>query len=417
MAKDQSNPLAVATGQEPQTLAALLKTDAYANRFKQVLGDRAAQFCSSLISIGNTMQDVEPRSIIGSAMTAACLDLPIDKNLGFAWIVPYRAEGRKVAQFQMGWKGYVQLGLRSGQYAKMNAQAINREVFKGWDAVGEPVLDWEQYDPDKEVWGYFFGYQLVNGFTKTAVWTKEKVIVHAKRYSQSYRSGAKIWTEQFDGMALKTATSNTLRKWGPMSVQMQQAFQSDQAVIRDIDAVPEYVDGNDAESVVEKPVTEHPEQKKQREAAEAAAAAKAKPVKEKAPEPEQKKETATASATTTTEAPSSDEAEEAKMGLAPENVLQMPSPEPEKAPEPTVSAESAQLTENQAKLKKGLEDAGFSFEDFISFASGKFLPKKTDPSCPKQWSDIDDKKSGWFCTSLKGLINGMTVAKSGKKAK
>lgn len=408
-----TNPLAVATGQETQSLASLLKSDAYANRFKQVLGERAPQFCSSLISIGNSMPDVEPRSIIGAAMTAACLDLTIDKNLGFAWIIPYndRHTGKKVAQFQMGYRGLVQLGQRSAQYAKMNACAINREVFLGYDEVGEPRLDWEQYDPDKEVWGYFFGFRLINGFTKTAVWSKEKVKVHAQRYSQSYRAGKDIWRDQFDGMALKTVVANTLRKWGPLSVQLQQAFQVDQAVIRDMDAAPEYIDA-DAEPVVEKPVAEHPEVKKQKEAKAKAEEKKAPPVEEKKPEPPP-----------TAPAVAAEEKAEADMGLAPEqpkaepapaNVVPMPEAKPEPVPEPAPAPEvPKELKAGQAALKSAIESAGYSFDDMINSLAGKVagFPKKNDPKSPKDWSQVDETKAAFCVKSIKGLVAAIKNAK------
>src|SRR5947207_812268 len=106
-----------------ETLQSLVKQPAYSERFRQVLGDRAPQFVSSLLQIGNSLYDVEPRSILAAAMTAAALDLPINPNLGFAWIVPYKTGGVKVAQFQMGSKGFIQLALRTGQYRRMNARA------------------------------------------------------------------------------------------------------------------------------------------------------------------------------------------------------------------------------------------------------------------------------------------------------
>lgn len=233
--------------QEEQTLAVMLKRPAYASRFNDVLGERSAQFVSSLISIGNSMKDVEPKSIIASAMQAASLDLPIEKSLGFAWIVPYKKGGRKLAQFQMGWKGLVQLAQRSGKYAGMNAVAINQEAFKGWNDIGEPTVDWNLIDPSKPVFGYVFAFKMVGGFTKVCMWTKERVMAHAKQYSQSFRGGYDSpWTSHFDAMALKTVISNELRKWGILSIQMQQAVSVDQAVIADLDSTPEFPD-NDIE--------------------------------------------------------------------------------------------------------------------------------------------------------------------------
>lgn len=217
----------------PATLRALIQSPAYQSRFKEVLGEKAQQFCTSLINVGQTMQDVEPTSIVQSAMIAAALDLPVDKNLGFAWIVPFKkGGGPKLAQFQMGFKGYIQLGLRSGQYKRMNARAINAEAMKGYDEVGEPIIEWDKVDESKPVIGYVFAFALVNGFSKVAYWPKTRVEEHAKRYSQSFRGGYDSpWKSHFDEMALKTVIKNELSRWGIMSIQMQQAIAKDQAVI------------------------------------------------------------------------------------------------------------------------------------------------------------------------------------------
>jgi len=237
---------AVTKKEDRETLEAILARPAYAQRFQQVLGDKASQFCSSLVSIGRAMPDVEPKSIIGSAMIAACLDLPIEKNLGFAWIVPYKKDGKKFAQFQMGFKGYIQLALRTGYYAGMNAVPINKEAYKGRDPLGEPIIDWDKLDETAEAIGYAFGFKMVNGFMKMCYWTKDKVKAHAQRYSQSFRGGYDSpWKTHFDKMALKTVIANELSDWGILSVQFQLARKSDQAMIKDIDAEAEYIDGID----------------------------------------------------------------------------------------------------------------------------------------------------------------------------
>jgi len=235
------------------TLKSLINSPQYQNRFKEVLGTRAPQFVSSVLSVGGLLgADCDPTSIIASAMTAATLDLPVDKNLGFAWIVPYKKSGAKLGQFQMGYKGYIQLALRTGQYQRMNARVINVEAFKGWDEVGEPIIDWAEVDESKETAGYAFAFKLVNGFTKVAFWPKKRVEEHAKRYSQSFRGGYDSpWKSNFDQMALKTVVKNELAKWGIMSIQMENAFRHDQAVKRSPDAEPEFVDGN---VEIEKPV-------------------------------------------------------------------------------------------------------------------------------------------------------------------
>ena len=175
---------AVVKRQERESLDALLKRPAYLDRFKEVMGERAMQFCSSILSVGRTMQDVEPKSIVASSMIAATLDLPIEKGLGFAWIVPYRDGNTKYAQFQMGSKGYIQLALRTGRYERMNARSINQEAFGGFDEVGEPKILWDKIEESKPAVGYVFAFKLITGFTKVCYWSKERVEEHASRYSQ-----------------------------------------------------------------------------------------------------------------------------------------------------------------------------------------------------------------------------------------
>ncbi len=224
---------AVETTQQPDTVKSLLAQPAFQNRFKEVLGKKAQQFMTSLINVANTMPDVEPYSVIQSSMIAAALDLPIDKNLGFAWIVAYKKGGVKYAQFQMGYKGYIQLGLRSGQYQRMNARAINAEAFLGFDEVGEPIFDFHAIDESKEVAGYMFGFKLVNGFVKSAYWTKAKVQTHATQYSQSYKGGFDSpWKSNFDAMALKTVIKNEIAKWGILSIEMTDAITKDSGVVQ-----------------------------------------------------------------------------------------------------------------------------------------------------------------------------------------
>lgn len=242
MSEPQDKSIAPFTGKQ-ETLADLLKKDAYRNRFEQVLGERAPQFISSILSLGSTMRDVEPKSVLAASIVAASLDLPIDKNLGFAWIVPYKKGSLKLAQFQMGYKGYIQLAQRTAAYARMNAEAVNGEAYKGRDDIGDPIIDWNAVDPAKPIAGYVFAFRLVNGFTKLFYWSKAKVEAHAQRYSQAYRGGYETpWKTHFDSMALKTVIANELRKWGLLSVQMQGAFSNDQTIRRDIDVEAEFPD-------------------------------------------------------------------------------------------------------------------------------------------------------------------------------
>jgi recombination protein RecT len=218
-------------------LSALVKSPAIASRFSEVLGRRAPQFISSLIQVGNSLgADCDSLTIVSGAMVAASLDLPINKNLGFAWLVPFKENGVKKAQFQMGYKGYIQLALRTGQYRRMNAGPMNMECVKGFDSVGERVLDFSALDPEKPVAGYFFAFEMVSGFVKVAYWSKKDVEAHARKYSQSYRGGfSSPWKTHFDEMATKTVIANELRQWGILSVEMQQALSTDQGVVRGLD--------------------------------------------------------------------------------------------------------------------------------------------------------------------------------------
>jgi len=225
---------------EPKTVKDFLALPAYKARFEEVLGKRANQFMASVVSASSspTLARAEPRSVIASAMVAATLDLPVNPTLGMAYIIAYG----DVAQFQIGYKGIIQLGLRSGQYRRMNAGPVNAGVFVKYDNIGEPVLDWSKFDPLAEPVGYFAGWELINGFVKTVYWTGEQVDAHAKRFSKSYSKSSSPWKTDFDSMATKTVLKAGLSKWGILSVEMQNAIKHDQGAQRDVGSEVEYVD-------------------------------------------------------------------------------------------------------------------------------------------------------------------------------
>lgn len=235
--------------QRPQSVKDYLALAAYKDRFQEVLGKRANQFMAAITASSNLpgLKDAEPRSVIAAAMVAATLDLPINPTLGMAHIVAYGdGNGNKVAQFQCGYKGFIQLALRSGQYKRLNAGPVSGSVFKGYDIVGEPVLDWSSYDPLSEVTGYFCAFETLNGFTKVVYWTKAQCEAHAKRFSKAYAKGYSTpWKSDFDSMATKTVIKAALTKWGIMSVEMQKVATHDQGAQEDVDAEVKYVDGAD----------------------------------------------------------------------------------------------------------------------------------------------------------------------------
>ncbi|MCR1993509.1 recombinase RecT [Bacillus subtilis] len=236
--------------QQGTTMKGLLSSPAVMNRFEEVLGKRASQFTASILSLynsENTLQKADPMSVISSAMVAATLDLPVDKNLGYAWIVPYK--GR--AQFQLGYKGYIQLALRTGQYKSINCIPVHEGELQKWNPLTEEIdIDFEKRESDSVI-GYAAYFELLNGFRKTVYWTKAQVEKHKKKFSKSDFGWGKDW----DAMALKTVLKSMLSKWGILSVEMQKAVIEDNEERERIDITDEMSEPEiiDAEVSEEKP--------------------------------------------------------------------------------------------------------------------------------------------------------------------
>lgn len=220
------------------TLKSLLSSPAVQKRFENVLEDKANGFTTSLLNMVNgdpNLAEAQPMSIITSAMVAATLDLPIDKNLGYAYIVPFRdwkKGNEKVAQFQLGYKGYIQLAQRSGQYLALNVTEVYEGELKSWNRLTEQF----EFDPSgkasDEVIGYVAYFKLVNGFEKTVYWTKQQVeshrIKHNKAKNKEQLTG--VWKSDYDAMAQKTVLKAMLSKWGILSIEMQKAVTTDETV-------------------------------------------------------------------------------------------------------------------------------------------------------------------------------------------
>ncbi len=227
------------------SLQGLLKQDSVKKRFEDVLGKKAAGFMSSIISATNAntmLSKAEPMSIIRAAAIAAALDLPINPSLGFSHIVPYKKDGEPIAQFQMGWKGFVQLALRTGQYKTINATPVYEGELQSKNRfTGEMVFDEAKKESDKIV-GYVAYFKLINGFEKWLYMGSEEVKAHGKRYSQSYSTPKGKWMTDFESMALKTVIKMLLSKYGVLSIEMQTAILGDQATVKK-DGEFEYPDG------------------------------------------------------------------------------------------------------------------------------------------------------------------------------
>ena len=213
-------------------------------KFSEVLDGNGQQFVASLLSIvtnNNLLAKATNESIMTAAMKAATLKLPIEPSLGMAYIVPYNRNEKQgntwvkinEAQFQMGYKGFIQLAQRSGQIRNINCDIVYKEEFLRYDKVyGTLHLKEEQVDSG-EVEGYFASLELINGFRKMIFWEKEKVIAHAQKYSKTYdkqigdfKSGTP-WKTEFDAMAQKTLIKELLSKYAPLSTELQEAIIAD----------------------------------------------------------------------------------------------------------------------------------------------------------------------------------------------
>ena len=235
----------------------MLEMPAYKNKFNEMLGKKAAGFISSIIAVANNnklLAKAEPSTVIGAAAQAAMLDLPINQSLGFAYIVPYKG----AAQFQLGYKGYIQLAQRSGQYVDIGAKT----VFEGELEYENRLLDKFKFGErtgDKVI-GYLAYFRLTNGFEKMLFMELDEMIAHAKKYSKSYSGGTEKWgLAEFDVMAEKTVLKRLLSKYGPLSIesiQMSQALSNDGGVISmnkdgdfDVNFDGETIDANTGEVV------------------------------------------------------------------------------------------------------------------------------------------------------------------------
>lgn len=206
------------------------------DRFNQVLGKKAPKFLSSLLSIANNnelLKKAEPITIINSALQAAVLDLPLNQNFGFAYIVPYqnKKENKVQGQFQMGYKGFIQLAMRSGQYLKINVAPLYEGQFISYDPIQDEIKYNLENKKSEEI-THFIGYfKLLNGFEKYLVMSREEIENHAKKYSQSFKSGFGVWKDNFEAMATKTVIKLLLSRYGILSTELEQALVTDQAVI------------------------------------------------------------------------------------------------------------------------------------------------------------------------------------------
>lgn len=252
-----NDPNQVAKQPPKNPVKSLFERPEVQSKFKELLGKRASSFCTSVLQIvasNALLTKADPASIYQAAAVAATLDLPLNNNLGFAFIVPYNTKQpdgtfKVVAQFQMSYKGFIQLAQRSGQFKSIYASPI----YDG-QIVSENPLDGYEFDftvkSDKLI-GYAAKFKLLNGYEATWYMSIEQLKKHGSKYSKTFSHKSSLWSTDFDSMASKTVIKLLLSKFAPLSIDMQRAVISDQAMINDADTVDvTYVDNE--EPVIDK---------------------------------------------------------------------------------------------------------------------------------------------------------------------
>lgn len=262
-------------------LTAYLTQDAVKNQINSVVGGKnGTRFVSSIVSAVQTtpaLQECTNPSIVSAALLGEALNLSPSPQLGQFYMVPFdnKKKGCKEAQFQLGYKGYIQLAIRSGYYKKLNVLAIKEGELVHYDPLEEVVavnlIEDDILREEAPTMGYYAMFEYENGFRKTMYWSKKKMLAHAEKYSFAFykNGGAKslelleqgkisekemwkyssFWFKDFDGMALKTMLRQLISKWGIMSIDLQKAIDKDMAVIQE-DGSAEYVDNGDLEENV-----------------------------------------------------------------------------------------------------------------------------------------------------------------------
>ena len=248
------------TNQQKTGITTYLNIDAVKQNIISAVGkEKAPRFMSAVISAVQANPDLgkcSNTSILSAALLGESLNLTPSPQLGQYYLVPFDNTKKQTpeAQFQLGYKGYIQLAIRSGQYRKIIASEVKDGEIASYNPVTEefvlsPITDMGRREKTKTI-GYYAMFELINGFRKEIYWSKEKMEEHAKRYSKGYASDLRkgnswsFWSKDFDGMAKKTLLRQLISKWGIMSIDMEKAYSSDMAVLDDKGGV-DYVDATD----------------------------------------------------------------------------------------------------------------------------------------------------------------------------
>lgn len=263
--------------QRKVSLTAYITKDAVRDQINRVIGGKDSQkFITSIISAVNEnpdLQDCDNSSILSGALSGASLNLSPSPQLGHYYLVPFKDKNRgMVARFIIGYKGYIQLAIRSGMYKRLNVIAIKEGELIKYDPLTEEIevslIEDEDVRENTPTVGYYAMFEYNNGFRKSLYWSRKKMINFADKYAPAfsknttkgkytkvsfadYEAGkydpkdawlySSDWYQDFDGMAYKTMLRQLISKWGIMSIEMQNAYESDGAVIND-DGSKNYVE-------------------------------------------------------------------------------------------------------------------------------------------------------------------------------
>ena len=233
-------------------ITAYLTNDAVKNQINNVIGGKdGTKFISAVVSAVNNnpaLQECTNQSILSAALLGESLRLSPSPQLGQYYMVPFNDKNKgKVAQFQLGYKGYIQLAIRSGQYKKLNVLAIKEGELIRFNPLEEEIevklIEDEEERENAPTVGYYAMFEYTNGFKKAMYWSKKKMEAHAMKYSKGYQAkkGYTFWEKDFDGMAYKTMLRQLISKWGIMSIEMASAMDSDMTVINE-DGTKDYVE-------------------------------------------------------------------------------------------------------------------------------------------------------------------------------
>lgn len=272
-----SNAIQKSSGNTKIGFTSFMTSTAVQKKVNEIVGgEKGQRFISSIISAVTTnpsLKECSNESIFSGALLGESLNLSPSPQLGRFYLLPFKDKERgMVAQFILGYKGYLELAQRSGQYKDINVIEIREGEYKGRNKeTGNPMFEFIEDDDirlEKEIIGYMASFTLINGFTKTLYMTKKQMEEHALEYSSGYRADKKngtkytFWSKDFTSMSFKTILRQLISKWGIMSIDMQQAFEGDMAVI-DENGNKKYVDNvEDAIFEIQEQPTIEPEETK-----------------------------------------------------------------------------------------------------------------------------------------------------------